>query len=264
VGTVFLQAFGGGLVIYNLAAVATKDFGDHQSPIQWVGVVFVAVGTALWRSIGKRCRPPSKVLMLGAGFGGVGLSISAIIGMAALADRMPLQSRDVSAISIGLPDHEKTSMTGNYAAGGLNVGGVLGRSEVISISWLRARGASPEAFDETLREIMERVDPEFQMLESLEVPVGEQIESQTRKLVIKGKPWLATGFICGGRQFIVSYLGGSSARSEAMHRRVLASVRCHPDPIQEEQESSISLPAQLSPGSLGSRPLQLRPPDFIR
>jgi membrane associated rhomboid family serine protease len=169
------------------------------------------------------------------------LALIGIVGwLPSPAERVPLAPRELPGFTLDLPAGETMEQGTAYDTGRLMLKGPSGGAGLMVV-W--QGGATPR---EELKDFALAIASalKIQGLPRLVTTPGpDGVPVDTAVVGESGSTARVAAIQCGKRSVVVFALGGFGA--EALHRRVLASFRCRPDPQQESADPGLPVVLEL-------------------
>lgn len=192
---------------------------------------------------GRRSEPYPVMAMLGlfaAGFVPVFVVLWMIFPP---LSQSPLTRRELPGFSLALPSGETASETVGYPAGSIMLKRVGDGSGVVIVSWEPGGNLTREELGAMMPLFAKLVtkDEGTTKLGSVAGPDGKPVDTIT--FDTDGLDMELSMLTCGVRHVLIATAADSGVMP--LHRRIVASFECHPDPAQESTATSLAFPLAL-------------------
>lgn len=238
VASIAVMGFAAGVLLYRYGYLGLGYSGAMASVLTAVGGGGLVGGAAIGKNRG---RAPWWVVFptlaaVAAGAGGAFL-------LAPPLARLELHQQPLPGLSIGLPaGYEPQKL--DYSTGKVQISRPGGFPAVLGVTWEPGPMLDGEDLSVASRSLALALSAKVEPAPR-ELAVGDGIVSRTVLLAKDGAPGRFTNFACGSRRIALFTVGDGS---EKLHERILASVRCHPDPEQESATGEVPIELHLPEG----------------
>lgn len=223
-----------GILLYRFGVLGLAWRSSSSFEFPAVAASLFIVGRMLTRG---QDNPPGELPRIGAGIVGMG----AALGIAYLAVPPLAQSRlSVHAFpgfTLDLPSGEIKSEDDGYAAGKLMMG-KNGATSVIAVQWEPGSKLEPAELKVAASTLASALGADAGASSVTQVAGIDTIRFDSDK-----GPFELSMIPCGVRH--VAIATGGPPGIETLHRRILESFACHPDPEQEKASGSLAFPLVL-------------------
>jgi len=237
-----------GLLVHRYAVLPFVVEGVIPKALVWIAFGLLLGARAAYRAglgtVTAGIVTPARVAiglvaaLVGAGAGFV---IAPPLGFAPLRPR-PLPGFDVSVPSSASVDAKVES----YLRGHLTLEGPAGMAGALSVAWSAGALFNADDVQLTMQTFGAMRGAAYGAAIEAEVAVPEALPSRSWSAAVEeGQIWM-TQVMCGARRVQITTAAARGA--ERLHRRVLGSLRCHPDPAADRSVGDIPVIFELGTG----------------
>jgi len=230
--TAWGAALGALLYRFGVVGLAWSSSASFEFPA--VAASLFILGRMLTRG---QDAPPGKVPLLGAGVVGVGAAIGIAFVVVPPLAQSRLSVHTFPGFTLALPSGEIRSEDPGYATGKLMMG-KNGATSVIAVQWEPGGKLEPDELKMTASLLATALGAGAGQTSVTQVLGNDTIRFDSDKGLFE-----LSMIPCGVRHVMIA-TGGTSG-IETLHRRILESFACHPDPEQEKTSGSLAFPLVL-------------------
>jgi len=223
-----------GALLYRFGVVGLAWSSSASFEFPAVAASLFILGRMLTRG---QDAPPGKVPLLGAGVVGVGAAIGIAFVVVPPLAQSRLSVHTFPGFTLALPSGEIRSEDPGYATGKLMMG-KNGATSVIAVQWEPGGKLEPDELKMTASLLATALGAGAGPTSVTQVLGNDTIRFDSDKGLFE-----LSMIPCGVRHVMIA-TGGTSG-IETLHRRILESFACHPDPEQEKTSGSLAFPLVL-------------------
>lgn len=224
-----LIGIGLGVLVHRFL-VLPADLSNTTTKVLLGAAISAGIASSLVRKQLEEDRSwPARV---GGGVAGVGVGLGLCALLVPGVGDLDLERQALPGFSIGLPDGEiVTKEVGEYGSGQLLIKEPGGWPVVAAVAWGRG------GMDDETEEMVVQAAARAHGAEGMSVvgrPVWPVGEHRTGTVQLRGEVQVLLTYIeCGARLVTINTTGSNGLDLARLHRRILASFACAPDPAQE-------------------------------
>ena len=242
-----------GLLVHRYAVLPFVTDGFVPNALLWIALGLLAGARAAYKAglgtVTSGIVTPARlaIAILAALVGaGAGFVIAPPLGFVAL------RTRALPGFEVSLPSPAPAAdpKLGSYQHGRLDLKRPAGMAGAISIEWSPGGLFDDDEVEMTIEALGAMGGPAHDVALDVEVPVSGGLPARSWSARVgENQVWM-TQVRCGARRVQIT-TGAAPPGAKRLHRRVVGSLRCHPDPAAERSVGDI--PVMLALGTGWSR-----------